>query len=235
VDEAARPCQTKSCPEADAHVDPDGSTVGRTKNRGPAVPEDSGTARRRLRRFTLGSGPLKRGSDRIQFGARVLLLVVVLTAVPVALAVATATATQTRSVADAEAADRHQVTATLAEDAVVSAADTGQAGPGTSVAATWTAPPGIARTGVVHVPAAAKAGATVTIWVDRKGAVTTKPLGGADVVARAISYSVPTFFGTSALAILGYVGLRGLLDRSRMRRWTADWAVVEPVWSRKVP
>jgi hypothetical protein len=26
-----------------------------------------------------------------------------------------------------------------------------------------------------------------------------------------------------------------VLERSRLRRWEADWAVVEPVWSRKVP
>jgi hypothetical protein len=24
-------------------------------------------------------------------------------------------------------------------------------------------------------------------------------------------------------------------DRGRLRRWAADWAVVEPVWTRKVP
>jgi hypothetical protein len=29
--------------------------------------------------------------------------------------------------------------------------------------------------------------------------------------------------------------VRVLLDRHRLRRWAADWAVVEPVWSRKVP
>lgn len=60
-------------------------------------------------------------------------------------------------------------------------------------------------------------------------------------VVRAIVYSVPTFYsvstflGSSALAVLGYLGVRRMLDRSRMRRWAADRAVVEPVWSRKVP
>jgi hypothetical protein len=197
--------------------------------------EDGATARRLLRRFTLGSGPLKRGSDRVQFGARILLLLLLLTAVPVALAVATATATQTRSIADAQAADRHLVTATLAEDAALPTDDADHAGPGTSVLATWTSPAGMTHTGIVDVHVDAKAGSTVTIWVDRSGDVTTRPLGDADVVARALGYAVPTFFGASALAILGYLGLRGLIDRSRMRRWTADWAVVEPVWSRKVP
>ena len=75
----------------------------------------------------------------------------------------------------------------------------------------------------------------MTVWVDEDGDVTTRPLADADVVARAIGYGVPTFLGISALAVLGYLGVRRLLDRSRMRRWATDWAVVEPVWSRKVP
>ena len=200
--------------------------------------EDSRTVRRLLRRFTLGSGPLTRGSDRIEFAARVLLLALVVAAVPVALAVATATATQTRSVADAHAAGRHQVKARLREDAPSPAGSpaggTDHAASSAWGVATWTAPSGGAREGVVDVPAAAKAGTTVTIWVDGDGAVTTRPLADADV-AGAIGYSVPTFVGTSALATFGYLGVRRVLDRSRMRRWAADRAVVEHVWSRKVP
>ncbi|MCW2533264.1 MAG: uncharacterized protein JWP62_2834 [Blastococcus sp.] len=184
----------------------------------------------------LGSGPLTRGSDRIDFAARVLLLALVVAALPVALAVATATASQPRSVADAQAASRHQVKARLREDAPspAPAGGTHHAASSAWVVATWTAPSGSAREGVVDVPAAAKAGTTVTIWVDGDGAVTTRPLADVDV-ARAIGYSVPTFVGTSALAIFGYLGVRRVLDRSRMRRWAADRAVVEHVWSRKVP
>lgn len=195
--------------------------------------DDSGTARRLLRRFTLGSGPLKRASDRIEFAARVLLVVLVLAAVPVALAVATATATQTRSLADIQSASRHLVVATLLADAepVVGA----DAGAGASVTATWTAPSGAVREGVIRVRTAAEAGTTVTVWVDEDGDVTTRPLTDADVVARAIGYGLPTFLGISALAVLGYLGVHTLLDRGRMRRWASDWAVVEPVWSRKVP
>jgi hypothetical protein len=195
------------------------------------VSEDSGTARRQLRRFTLGSGPLKRGSDRIQFAARVVLVILVLTAAPAALAVATATAAHTRSIAEEQAADRHLVAATLLEDAPPADG----AGAGIPVAATWTAPSGADREGVVRVRAAAEAGTTVTIWVDADGDVTTRPLADADVAARAVGFSVLTFVGTSALAILGYLAVGRLLDRRRIRRWAADWAVVEPVWSRKVP
>jgi hypothetical protein len=198
------------------------------------VSEDSGTAGRLFRRFMLGSGPLKRGSDRVQVAARVLLLALVLTAVPVALAVATVTGSQMQSLADAQAAVRHQVEATLREDAPP-AHGSGHAGAEAAVPASWTAPSGVERNGVVEVRTRAKAGTTVTIWVDRAGDVTTRPLDDLDVVSRAVGHGAATFLGISAMATVGYLAVRRLLDRNRMRRWAADWAVVEPVWSRKVP
>src|SRR4051812_1296316 len=69
-------------------------------------------------RFTLGSGPLKRSTDRIQVLARILLVVAALTAVPFALAVATATDSSLRTMAGSQAANRHQVDATLVEEPV---------------------------------------------------------------------------------------------------------------------
>ena len=69
-----------------------------------------------LRRFTLGSGPLKRGSDRLEFVARVLLVCSLLTAVPISLAVGTAAHTHVAAEATAQAADRHRVTARLVAD-----------------------------------------------------------------------------------------------------------------------
>jgi hypothetical protein len=180
----------------------------------------------------LGSGPLKRASDRIQVLARVLLVALVLGAVPVALAVATAAGSSTRSVADAQSASRHRVTATLVEDAAPPAADTDRATP---VAATWTDLHGRARKEIIRGPAGAKTGSTVTIWIDDSGDVTVPPLDDSDVVDQAVLSGVSTFLGISAAAVLGYISLRHALERSRMRRWAADWAVVEPVWSRKVP
>jgi hypothetical protein len=198
------------------------------------VSEDGATAGRLVRRFTLGSGVLKRGSDRVQFAARVLLLILLMTAAPVALAVAGATGSQTRSLANSQADARHQVVAMLREDApAVGDADHG--GARAAVAASWTAPSGIERQGTVDAPTSARAGTTVDIWVDRSGNVTKRPLGTADVISRAIAYGVVTFLGVSSLATVSYLALRVLLDRRRMRRWAADWAVVEPVWSRKVP
>ena len=96
-------------------------------------------------------------------------------------------------------------------------------------------PVGTEREGVIDVPYGARAGSTVTIWVDADGASrrdrSTTPTSSPGPSV----YGLPTFIGISALAVLGYLGVRSLLERSRMRRWAADWAVVEPVWSRKVP
>ena len=52
----------------------------------------SSPARRLLRRFTLGSGPLKRRSDRLEFLSRVVLTLTLLAAVPIGVATGTAMA-----------------------------------------------------------------------------------------------------------------------------------------------
>ena len=62
--------------------------------------------RRAVRGFTLGSGPLKRGSDRVQMVARLVVLLAVVAAPGFAVAAATATTAELESVAAAEAAER---------------------------------------------------------------------------------------------------------------------------------
>jgi hypothetical protein len=200
---------------------------------------NSGEPRRMLRRFALGSGPLKRGSDRLQVLARILVLITLLTAVPIALAVATAAYSQGRTVAAAEAAGRHQVRAELLVDAKWPD-DAGYSDPysdplvmDSTVA--WTAPSGVARTGVVAVPEGAKAGSSVPIWIDGKGDVKIRPATPGDAAGEALGAGLLTFMAFALVAAATYLPFRMLLDRSRLRRWAAGWAVVEPVWSRKVP
>jgi hypothetical protein len=200
------------------------------------VSEDPTITRRLWHRFTLGSGPLKRSSDRIQVLARVLLVLAVLTAVPVALAVATATASHTQALADAEAASRHEVTATLLEDAVAPpGSDAEHAAPTARAKATWSDATGLLRHAVVRAPLGARADSTIAIWVDDSGAVTTAPREDSEVIGQAVLASLFTFSGISAVAAFGYFSVRRLLERSRMRRWADGWAEVEPVWSGKVP
>jgi hypothetical protein len=199
------------------------------------VSENPATTRSLWHRFTLGSGPLKRSTDRIQVLARMLLALAVVMAVPVALAVATATGSHMRTVADAQAASRHQVSATLVEDAAdPTINDAEHAALTAKVEATWSGATG-SQHGDVRAPVGTRAGSTVHIWVDDSGALTSAPMDGAEIMGRAVLASLGTFAGISTAAGLGYLTTRRLLERGRMRRWAHDWSVVEPVWSGKVP
>jgi hypothetical protein len=75
----------------------------------------------------------------------------------------------------------------------------------------------------------------VTIWVDREGDLTDPPLTSRDAGGAAIASGTLTFLSVATLVTLLYEGFRLLLDRSRARRWAADWAVIEPIWTGKVP
>jgi hypothetical protein len=199
------------------------------------VPQKRSTAGRLLQRFTLGSGPLRRTSDRVQFLARVLLLCSLATAIAVAAAVASATYTQGRTQATAQSADRHRVTARLLADTTIPAEESLN-GPDTArAAAIWTDSAGIERHTVVVVPAGVKAGFAVPVWFDRTGNRTTQPLSAGDVARRAFGQGLVTFLWLTLIAFGAYRSFRLLLDRSRSRRWAADWAIVEPVWTRTVP
>jgi hypothetical protein len=199
------------------------------------VPEKRATSSQVLRRFTLGSGPLKRTSDRLQFLARVLLACALVLALPVALTVATVTHSRVRSEATAQAVERHQVRAMLQEDAVEDSSDGGNALARSRAMAVWTGPPGMERTGLVGVPTGAEAGSTVSIWVDEHGDHVRPPLDDRDVVAQTVGTALLTYLCIALVVWAGYFGFRRALDRSRLRRWATDWAAVEPLWRRELP
>ena len=144
-----------------------------------------------LRRFTLGSGPLKRTSDRLQHLGRILLVCVLLTGVAVALAVATAAYTQGVATAAAQAATRHQVMAELTEDA--QAVESSTVSASTSASVTWRDPAGEPHGAVLSVPAGAQAGSTLLVWVDGAGDRTTRPISRGDAVYAAIGYGLLTY------------------------------------------
>jgi len=198
------------------------------------VTHDRATTGQAIRRFTLGSGPLKRTSDRLQYLARILLAAVLVTAPAVALAVATATVTQGRSEVVRQAAEREQVVAELLDDALFRTVGA-EGAPVARATAVWIAPSGVERTAAIPVPAHARAGSTLLIWVDRDGDRTTRPLSNGDVGYRAAGMAILTYLGISMVALGAYIAFRKHLDRSRSRQWATEWAVVGPVWTRRVP
>jgi len=191
------------------------------------VPERRTQRRFLLRRFTLGSGPLKRRSDRVEFLSRLLLVLALLVAAPLGLATGTAAAAGKRATAEAEALTRTEVQAVLLADAPVSERPLHQQ---VEAPAAWTGPHGAQHTGTVHAPSGAHAGTAVPIWVDRSGAVTGPPVTDAKVAGQGVVVGILTFLVTCVAAITAHLLVMWRLARRRARQWAAGWALVEPLW-----
>jgi hypothetical protein len=184
-------------------------------------------ARSLRRRFTLGAGPLKRTSDRVEFLSRVLLLLVLLAAAPAGLAVGAATRAGVQAVAVHQAATRVQQTATLVSDAPDG---DGAALVTVPTSAVWTMPDGAARSGKVDAPAGARAGTTVAVWIDPTGRITERPLTAGEVTGQGVVLGVLAGLGLVVLGTSGHLVGLWLLERRRLRRWEAGWAAVAPLW-----
>ncbi|WNV77709.1 hypothetical protein [Geodermatophilus sp. DSM 44513] len=193
----------------------------------------SGPLARRLRRLTLGSGPLKRGVDTAECVSRLLVLLVVLLSVPVALAVGTAVRSDLDARARAQAEERTRVTAVATADAVAPR----EAPPRlrVPVPARWTSPAGEPVTGAVPASPATRAGDTLTLWTTAEGRRTDEPMTSAEVRRSTLVLVGVGWGGTLSAVVLLHAALCRLLERRRDRYWTRGWARVEPTWSRRVP
>lgn len=205
-----------------------------------SAPEDSprtGAFRRSLRRFTLGSGPLKRPSDRVQVVGRVTVVVSLLISPPLAVATTTSTTTQLERVAAAEAAERFPAQALLLEHAT-SDEDryaNGEYGAWMSrrvqVRAEWPLRAGGSRQGTVAVLPGTPAGASIDVWVDRDGDLAAAPSDPAEIPGTAAAAGVSVLVGVPLAAGALYAALSHGLGALRHRRWAWEWAMVEPDWS----
>jgi hypothetical protein len=177
--------------------------------------------------------PLRRRTDRIEAVIRLAALVLLLAAVPMATLAAGREADHLAlRQAHAQQAADHKVTAVLLQQAPA----TGIPDPYTSVQMTWVParwqlPGQPARTGQVLAPAGARAGSTVTAWIDASGSVTSPPpdhraIAGDVCIAALVTCLVTTILvlGSSALVLRA-------LNRRRLSAWDAEWRVTGPRWS----
>jgi hypothetical protein len=194
--------------------------------------------RRSLHRFTLGSGPLRRRSDRIQVIGRLAIVLSFLMAPPLAVAATTVTTAHMQAIADAEAAERSRTRAVLLEDAAERRRPTGDYGDFPSLAvparAVWAGPGGTSREGIVLVPPGTPVGAAVPVWVSREGNLTGPPLDRADIPGAAASMGGLALVGVPLATWTLYACLCFVLDAHRGRRWAQDWAAVEPDWKSRL-
>ena len=202
-----------------------------------AAPKDT-PIRRSLRRFTLGSGPLKRRSDRVQVIGRLVVVLSFLLAPPLAVAAATAAAGDLQKVAAAEAADRSRTRAVLVEDAPGPPRGGSDYADGAYITvgarAVWPLPGGGSREGLVAVPPRTAVGTGVRVWVDHEGTLTGAPLNRAGIPSSAAAIGVLPLLGVPLATWALYSVLCCALDAHRERRWAQDWAAVEPDWNSRL-
>ncbi|MGY1726397.1 hypothetical protein ACI79J_05450 [Geodermatophilus sp. SYSU D01062] len=187
-----------------------------------------------VRWFTLGSGPLKRGTDRLQVLGRLAVVLALLAAAPLAVAATSGTRHSLEAQAAAQAAERHLVRAVLLEDApgVDHLEEAGDRVAGAVPApATWPGPYGEPREGVLHVRPGAPAGTEVSVWVDAGGRVTREPLDPATIPAAAVATGGLVLVGVPLVTGMLYVVLCWSLDSRRDRQWTEGWTAAEREWS----
>ena len=73
----------------------------------------------------------------------------------------------------------------------------------------------------------------MTVWIDKAGQLTARPLSRTDVFERVIEAVAVTAVALILLlsAISGAASL--VLDRHRLARWEADWLAVESQWTKR--
>ncbi|MGY1785134.1 Rv1733c family protein [Geodermatophilus sp. SYSU D00698] len=187
-----------------------------------------------VRSCTPGSGPLERGTDRLQVLGRLAVVLALPAAAPLAVTATTTTRQSLEAQAETQAAERHRGRAVLLEDAPAALDPEGlgdRVAGAVPARATWPAPGGLPREGVLQVRPHTPAGTAVSVWVDGAGRVTREPMDPGTVPAAATAAGVLALVGVPLAAWTLHVVLCGCLDARRDRRWTEGWAAVEREWS----
>ncbi|MFC8141022.1 hypothetical protein ACFUKV_04525 [Streptomyces paradoxus] len=129
--------------------------------------------------------------------------------------------------AERQRAESRQVTAVVVEDA-----------PGPCPARTasdhrvwgkvrWTAPDGSTHREEARVAPRAPAGSTISVWVNRSGDVTSRPVSSGEVwLHTAMGGALAGFFAGGTVLAAAWL-TRLALDRRRLAQWDAEWERID--------
>lgn len=175
--------------------------------------------------------PLRRSTDRIETALLWCTLVAALLLIPVGAAVGTGVQNSLDASAARQRAVLHQVQARTLESSERQVPAV-QGDVLSQVPVSYVDPQGVEQRRMTSVVIGTKAGAEVTIWLDRSGNIVRAPLATSDSAAFGGTAGVFTVFG-GWLLLWGLFGLAGVpLDRRRSREWDAEWLAIAPRWSR---
>jgi hypothetical protein len=187
--------------------------------------------RRAARLAGMDGNPLRSGIDRVERALWVLLAIAFVIAVPVLVPMAGRVARAENLQLLRQEQSWREVKAVL-----LTAAPARMEGYGSAatvwVSGRWQAPSGARRTGLVPTAPGTPAGSSVSIWVNRHGAITNLgPLSGDAVTFRVIAVEILTAIG---LAMAGFgtgCAVRWAANRRRIACWAIEWACFGPRWS----
>jgi hypothetical protein len=183
------------------------------------------------RRYRLDHNPLRRRSDRVEALAVLGTMLILLACLWPAFAVAGTVYREGAAREQSEPEVRRSVMALVLQDAVRTTTITAQ---GTVVEVKakvrWQAPDGRERVAVRTVPADARAGSTLRMWVDEAGDPVPAPRQHAQTVADAAVAGFGVMAVAAGLLFVALTVVRWLLDRRRYADWDTEWTVAEQRW-----
>ncbi|MFB8000351.1 hypothetical protein ACFC4G_47330 [Streptomyces sp. NPDC056002] len=124
---------------------------------------------------------------------------------------------------DRHRSGHHAVSAVLTRDAPETRSAWALGGGQVLAPVRWNASDGTTHTGKTKVPSGAKAGTRTTVWVDARGALTSKPMTGAEAAIWEALDGTLAAVGAVAAVAAGTSRLRAGLNRHRMEQWSNEW------------
>jgi hypothetical protein len=172
-----------------------------------------------------GRNPLARHFDRLEAIVFVLAILVCLVAIPVAASIGSNSYAHGRATAVQQAAERRPATAiTLADVPPVLVGEFGGADSGyADVPVQWWLPDNTERTASFSVAPETPAGATVPVWLDGNGNLTTAPVTVPEIAGTAFTAALGIWAGCVVVALCFVQTVRLVLARRRSVGWARDW------------
>ncbi|MFE1264988.1 hypothetical protein ACFW5X_31280 [Streptomyces albogriseolus] len=184
-------------------------------------------------------GPLCRRSDVVEAWTAVAVAVLLCLTVPSAGVLTTRWAYEdARAAADQQRAERHRVRAEVLERPSrarpPSEAESGSERRRASRAAVrWTDRDEGTRTALVRVPAHARPGDPVHVWLDSRGREVLPPVDDASVWQYGVGMGTLAGGSTAAVLLLAHRAVRRVALRRRLGEWERDWARTGPLWTHR--
>lgn len=177
--------------------------------------------------------PLRRRSDVVEAWT-VLVVAVLLSVVAPLVGVAAGLHAHDLARADAAAqrAERHQVRAVVVGDPPERTSPAaGDRRRPYSAQVRWTEPGKGVRTAWARVPAGARPGEPVPVWVDSRGRSVAPPPDAVAVWQHAVTVGLCAAGGVATVVLLGRAIERRIALRHRLAEWEREWARTGPRWN----